>query len=60
MTDESDDVTAWGVRGIPTEKWIQIRDRSRYGTIDPKARYGDRRRLPLPPSGRTPPPGVKR
>jgi hypothetical protein len=56
MTDD-DEITAWGKRTVTADKveqWLKKRDAARYGQIDPKVKYGNRKNLPQPPSGRTP------
>jgi hypothetical protein len=58
--DTDDDITRWGLRRLPVERWLKLRDKSRYGELDPRHRYGDRKRLPQPPSGRTALPGDER
>jgi hypothetical protein len=52
-----DEITAWGKRTVTADKveqWRKKRNEARYGEIDPKRRFGNRKRLPQPPSGRTP------
>jgi hypothetical protein len=56
MTND-DEITAWGRRSVTADKaedWVKRRNEARYGEIDPRHRFGDRRRLPQPPGGRTP------
>jgi hypothetical protein len=54
MDDKDDAITTCGTRSVTPDRvdgWLRLRNQARYGQIDPRARFGDRKRLPQPPGG---------